>query len=93
MDFTELEEKRKQHLLGGGQEKQEELRSRGKLTAYERMNALFDAGTFVEIDPFMTHECSDFGLEKKDFSEMEWLQDMGQFMADLPMPSHMTSRS
>lgn len=67
MDFTELEEKRKQHLLGGGQEKQEELRIRGKLTAYERMNSLFDAGTFIEIDPFMTHECSDFGLEKKRF--------------------------
>lgn len=53
--------------MGGGQEKQEELRSRGKLTAYERMNTLFDPGTFIEIDPFMTHECSDFGLEKKRF--------------------------
>src|SRR5215469_9863187 len=66
MDFTELEEKRKQHLLGGGQEKQQELR-RGKLNAFERMNTLFDPGTFIEIDPFTTHECSDFGLEKRRF--------------------------
>lgn len=67
MDFTELEAKRKQHLLGGGQEKQDERRKKGKLTAFERMNTLFDSETFVELDPFMTHECSDFGMEKKRF--------------------------
>src|SRR5215469_5582098 len=67
MDFRELEEKRKQHLLGGGQEKQQDLRRTGKLTAFERMNTLFDPGTFIEIDPFTTHECSDFGLEKRRF--------------------------
>jgi propionyl-CoA carboxylase beta chain len=31
------------------------------------MNMLFDPGTFVEIDPFVTHECSDFGMENKKF--------------------------
>jgi propionyl-CoA carboxylase beta chain len=67
MDFTELETKRKQHLLGGGQQKQDERRNKGKLTAFERMNTLFDSETFVELDPFMTHECSDFGMEKKRF--------------------------
>jgi propionyl-CoA carboxylase beta chain len=65
MDFSELQEKRKQHLLGGGKEKQDEYRKNGKLTAFERMNALFDSGTFVELDPFVTHECYDFGMEKK----------------------------
>jgi propionyl-CoA carboxylase beta chain len=65
MDFSELEEKRKQHSLGGGMEKQEEYRKKGKLTASERMNILFDSGTFVELDPFVTHECYDFGMEKK----------------------------
>ena len=63
--FQRLQEKRKQHLLGGGKEKQEEYRKNGKLTAFERMNALFDSETFVELDPFVTHECYDFGMEKK----------------------------
>lgn len=65
MEFSELEEKRKQHLIGGGKEKQEEYRKKGKLTSYERTNTFFDSGTFIELDPFMTHECSDFGMENK----------------------------
>lgn len=65
MEFSELEEKRKQHLIGGGKEKQEEYRKKGKLTSYERTNTVFDSGTFIELDPFMTHECSDFGMENK----------------------------
>jgi acetyl-CoA carboxylase carboxyltransferase component len=65
MDFSELKEKRKQHGLGGGKEKQEEYRKTGKLTAFERMHTLFDSGTFMELDPFVTHECYDFGMEKK----------------------------
>lgn len=65
LDFSELEEKRKLHLLGGGKEKQEEYKNKGNLTAYERMNTLMDSGTFVELDPFVTHECYDFGMEKK----------------------------
>jgi acetyl-CoA carboxylase carboxyltransferase component len=65
MDFSELKEKRKQHRLGGGKEKQEEYRKTGKLTAFERMHTLFDSGTFMELDPFVTHECYDFGMEKK----------------------------
>ena len=67
MDFSELEQKRKQHLLGGGASKQEDQRKKGKLTAFERMSHLFDPGTFVEIDPFVTHECFDFGMENKKF--------------------------
>jgi len=46
----------------GGKDKQEEYKN---LTAFERMNTLMDSGTFVEIDPFVTHECYDFGMEKK----------------------------
>ena len=67
MDFTDLETKRKQHLLGGSQEKQDEQRKKGKMTANERMNTLFDTGTFVELDPFVTHQCYDFGMEKRKF--------------------------
>lgn len=65
MDFIDLEKKRNEHLLGGGKEKQEEQRRKGKLTAFERMKSLFDTGTFVELDPFVTHECHEFGMENK----------------------------
>jgi len=65
LDFSELEEKRKLHLFGSGKEKQEEYKNKGNLTAFERMNTLMDSGTFVELDPFVTHECYDFWMEKK----------------------------
>jgi propionyl-CoA carboxylase beta chain len=64
MNF-ELDKKRKEHLLGGGKEKQEQQRNKGKLTALERIESIFDSGTFVEIDPFVLHECTEFGLENK----------------------------
>src|SRR5215475_6927546 len=67
MDFSELERKRKQHSVGGGIQRQEEQRKKGKSTAFERMNLLFDSGTFVEIGSFVMHECSDFGMENKKF--------------------------
>ena len=47
MDFK-LGEKRKEHFMGGGKEKQEQQRKKGKLIVFERMNALFDSGSFVE---------------------------------------------
>ena len=67
MDFKELNDKRNEHSFGGGKEKQEERRRKGKLTSFERMTTLFDSQTFVELDQFVTHECSDFGMEKKKF--------------------------
>ena len=59
MDFK-LGEKRKEHFMGGGKEKQEQQRKKGKLIVFERMNALFDSGSFVEIDPFVIHDCVEF---------------------------------
>lgn len=38
----------------------------GKLTARERINLLFDAGTFREIDKFVSHRCTNFGMQKVD---------------------------
>ena len=52
-------------MLGGGKERQKEYKNKGNLTALERMNTLMDSGTFVELDPFVTHECYDFGMENK----------------------------
>ena len=65
MPFSDLEDKRITHLLGGGKERQEEQRKKGKMTAFERINTLFDPGSFEEIDPFVTHDCHDFGMENK----------------------------
>lgn len=65
MDFIDLEKKRNEHLLGGGKEKQEEQHKGKKLTAFERMNLMFDPGTFVELDQFVLHDCHDFEMDKK----------------------------
>jgi acetyl-CoA carboxylase carboxyltransferase component len=63
--FEELRKKREEHQIGGGKERQEEQRKKKKLTAFERMNLLFDSDSFVELDQFVLHECTDFGMEKK----------------------------
>ena len=41
----------------------ERQHARGKLTARERLDILFDAGSFTEIDPYVKHRGSGFGLE------------------------------
>ena len=51
--------------LGGGEERIKKQHEAGKLTARERVNALLDPGTFVEVDKFKTHRCTDFGMEKR----------------------------
>jgi propionyl-CoA carboxylase beta chain len=48
--------------LGGGEERVKKQREAGKLTARERMDALFDPGSFEETDKFVTHRCLDFGM-------------------------------
>ncbi|MBF8300718.1 MAG: accD5 [Acidobacteria bacterium] len=48
--------------LGGGEERLRRQRDAGKLTARERIDLLFDPGTFEEIDKFVTHRCGDFGM-------------------------------
>jgi propionyl-CoA carboxylase beta chain len=41
---------------------------RNKLTARERIDLLFDKGTFTEYDAFVTHRCYDFGMEKTKYA-------------------------
>ena len=57
-----LDELRRAAELGGGEERLRRQREAGKLTARERIAVLFDAGTFEEIDTFVTHRCRDFGM-------------------------------
>src|SRR5258707_1725109 len=51
--------------LGGGEERLRRQRESGKLTARERVELLFDPGTFEEIDKFVTHRCLDFGMAEQ----------------------------
>jgi propionyl-CoA carboxylase beta chain len=63
----ELERRRQETLLGGGQDRIDKQHKEGKLTARERIDLLVDKGTFVEIDRFVTHHCTDFGMAEKKF--------------------------
>ena len=51
--------------LGGGQERLDRHHAAGKLTARERMELLFDPGTFEEVDKLVTHRCRDFGMDQQ----------------------------
>ena len=57
-----LEEKRAKARLGGGQKRIDSQHAKGKLTARERLELLFDEGTFEEWDMFVEHRCVDFGM-------------------------------
>src|SRR6187397_3281682 len=48
--------------LGGGEERTRRQHEAGKLTARERIDLLFDPGTFEELDKLVTHRCLDFGM-------------------------------
>jgi propionyl-CoA carboxylase beta chain len=62
--LNELERRRAEARLGGGQERIDAQHKRGKLTARERVEVLFDPDSFQEWDIFVEHRCSDFGMEK-----------------------------
>ncbi|MBV9277344.1 MAG: acyl-CoA carboxylase subunit beta, partial [Candidatus Eremiobacteraeota bacterium] len=65
--YTELEEKRAQALTPAGAEAVEKQHARGKRTARERIDALVDDGSFIELDQFAVHRTTAFGLEEKEF--------------------------
>ena len=62
-----LRELREQARLGGGPRRIEAQHAKGKLTARERLDLLLDPGTFVEIDQFVTHRATGFGLENEHY--------------------------
>ena len=63
--MKKLLEMRERTLQGGGPERIAAQHQKGKLTARERIDLLVDAGTFVEIDRFVTHRCRDFGMDSE----------------------------
>jgi propionyl-CoA carboxylase beta subunit len=60
-----LRESSDQAKLGGGQKRIEEQHVKGKLTARERIDLLLDQGSFNEIDQFVVHQCTEFGMQDK----------------------------
>jgi len=60
-----LEDLNRQAKLGGGEKRMEAQHKKGKLTARERIDLFLDNGTFVELDRFVTHRSTDFGMEEK----------------------------
>lgn len=61
--LTELQYRRSVIEKGGGEAKIKKQHDANKLTARERINALLDAGSFVEVDAFVTHRCTEFGMD------------------------------
>src|SRR5205085_4508875 len=62
-----LRELREQARLGGGERRVEAQHAKGKLTARERLELLLDPGSFAEIDKFVTHRSSAFGLANEHY--------------------------
>jgi len=61
--IQELKQKEEQILGMGGEKALEKRREKGVLNARERLDILFDEGTFRELDMFVTHRCTNFGME------------------------------
>ncbi len=62
--LRELESRRSEACLGGGQRRIDAQHKKGKLTARERIEVLLDEDSFEEFDMFKAHRCVDFGMDK-----------------------------
>jgi propionyl-CoA carboxylase beta chain len=70
MDETKIQKLREmkaQSQLGGGLERIEERHKKGRLTARERIDLLLDRGSFREVDAFVVHRTTDFGLDQQKY--------------------------
>ncbi len=63
--LEELERLREEALKGGGERRLQAQHDRGKLSARERLDLLLDEDSFVELDRFVTHRSTDFGLDEQ----------------------------
>jgi propionyl-CoA carboxylase beta chain len=63
--LQKLEEKRAAARLGGGEKRIAAQHAKGKLTARERIDVLLDEGSFEEVDMYVEHNCTDFGMDEQ----------------------------
>ena len=64
-NLEELERRKRESELGGGEARIQRQHNEGKLTARERIALLFDPGSFQELDQLVVHRNTDFGMEKQ----------------------------
>ncbi len=64
-NIERMQDLARQADLGGGEERLDKQRQGGRMTARERIDFLLDAGSFVELDKFKTHRCSDFEMQNR----------------------------
>lgn len=65
--INQLHDKRELAKLGGGQKRIDSQHKKGKLTARERIDLLLDEASFEEFDMFVSHRCTDFGIENEKY--------------------------
>ncbi len=65
--IAQLNKLREEAKAGGGPERIKAQHAKKKLTARERISLLFDQGSFEEIDSFVTHRCTNFGMAEQKF--------------------------
>ena len=65
--IKELIERRATARMGGGDKAIAKQHDKGKYTARERIAMLLDEGSFEEMDMFVEHRCTNFGMEKKHY--------------------------
>jgi propionyl-CoA carboxylase beta chain len=64
-NIAEMEARRAAAKLGGGQARIDAQHAKGKLTARERLEVLLDEDSFEELDTYVEHDCTDFGMESQ----------------------------
>jgi len=65
--LEQLEGRRAEARLGGGEKRIASQHAKGKLTARERIDLLLDQGSFEEFDTFVAHRCTDFGMAEQKY--------------------------
>jgi acetyl-CoA carboxylase carboxyltransferase component len=65
--IAKLQDKRAASHAGGGEERVKAQRGKGRNTAYERLDILLDPGSFREVDAFVEHRSTNFGLDKQKY--------------------------
>ena len=65
--LNQLDARRDEARLGGGQRRIDNQHKKGKLTARERLELLLDPDSFEEFDMFVKHRSTDFGMDSKHF--------------------------
>ena len=62
-NIAEMERRREAARMGGGEKRIAAQHAKGKLTARERLDMLLDEDSFEELDTYVEHDCTDFGME------------------------------